>query len=331
MSIGVALIGAGQFGCRHASALRALPEARRVVVCDLREGLAREVAQRYSFSRWTTDCTQVADDPEVQAAIVVTEESAHREPTCTLLQAGKHVLVEKPIATTLADADALLETARQTDRILMAGHILHFEPAYALLRERIQRGELGEPVSIATRRHCRKTSFEHYARTHPILHLGVHDLDLMLWLLDEPLTVKQAWERNTLGKANPDVAWVALRSESGVICQAEVSWLLPGNSPAGIVGELEVIGTEGTALVRSPAPTLTLWGEQRVETPDTAIWPDLAGVTAGALQDELRHFLRLVAGLARFDVSDTERARSAVAVALEAMEQAQARTKESHQ
>jgi predicted dehydrogenase len=245
------------------------------------------------------------------------------------LGAGKHVLVEKPIATVLEDADAMLEAARRAERILMVGHVLHFEPAYALLRERLQRSELGRPVSIATRRHCRKTSFEHYARTHPVLHLGVHDLDLMLWFLEEQLTVMQAWERNTLGQANPDVAWVALESVTGVLCQLEVSWLLPGNSPAGVVAEMEVIGTEGTALVRSPAPTLTISGENGVQVPDTAIWPDLAGVTAGALQDELRHFLRLVAGQATFDFSETERARTALALALEAVQKAGIRAKET--
>jgi len=330
MPVGVALIGAGRFGRQHASALRALPEAQRIAVCDLSPDRAEEVASCFGFARWTTDCAEVAHDPAVEAVVVATEEVAHREPTCMLLGAGKHVLVEKPLATDLQDADAILEAARGAGPILMVGHVLHFEPAYALLRERIQRGELGEPVSIATRRHCRKTSFGHYARTHPVLHLGVHDLDLMLWLLNEPLTVNQAWERNTLGKANPDVAWVALESESGVLCQLAVSWLLPGDSPAGIVAELEVIGTEGTALVRSPAPTLTLWRDQGVETPDTAIWPDLAGVTAGALQDELRHFLRLAAGQAAFDFADTERARSALALALDAIERAQARTKEAN-
>ena len=335
--VGVALIGAGRFGRRHAQALTGLPEARRILVCDRREERAREVASQFGFAGWSTDCAQVAAEPEVQAAVVATEESAHREPACALLRAGKHVLVEKPIATDLQDADAMLRAARRARRLLFVGHLLHFEPAYALLRERLQRGELGRPVSIATRRHCRKSSFQYYDRTHPLVHLGVHDLDLMLWLLGEPLTVKRAWERNTLGRANPEVAWAALESASGVLCQLEVSWLLPGNAPTGIAAELEVIGTEGTARVRSPAPTLTLWTERGASTPDTRLWPDLAGATAGALQDELRRFLRLAsgsgaggtAGEEAFDLSDAERARSALALALEAIQHARSEAKET--
>ncbi len=322
MPIGVALIGAGPFGRRHASALSALAEARQVVVCDLKEDRARETAQSFGFARWTTNLEDVSADPSVGAVIVASQEDAHRGPACTLLEAGKHVLVEKPIATDVADALAMIQTAMKVDRLLEVGHVLHFEPAYALLRERLHRGELGRPVSLLARRHCRKTSFQHYSRTHPFLHLGVHDLDLMLWMLAEPLEVKRAWERNTLGRANPDVGWVALESPSGVLCQVEVSWLLPGNSPAGIVAELEIIGSEGTAQVRSPAPTLALWTDDGVETPDTAIWPDLAGATAGALQDEVRHFLRRALEGGPYDWEGAERATQALALALQAVKQA---------
>src|SRR6202023_372625 len=103
------------------------------------------------------------------AVSVVTTEDQHLEPVLSALEHGKHVFVEKPLATRLADAEKMLEAARQTDLILMPGHILRFETKYATVKEKLQSGRLGRIVSIYAKRNRPKWQGSIYKRTPLVL------------------------------------------------------------------------------------------------------------------------------------------------------------------
>ena len=111
MSVGMGVIGAGVWGNIHCTTYSALPNVTLVAVCDLVPEKAKAMAEKYGAKRWYTDYTQMLADPEIDAVGVVTPDFAHKQPVLDAAAAGKHVIVEKPMATTLQDAIEMSEAA----------------------------------------------------------------------------------------------------------------------------------------------------------------------------------------------------------------------------
>lgn len=153
----VGVIGVGAFGESHVAAYCSLPYVTVAAVCSRDANRTQEVAARYHVSRWHTDYHEMLAQNELDAVSVVTPEDAHLGPTLAALQAGKHVLVEKPIATRLDEAEQMLAAARAAGVYLMPGHVLRFETRCAMVKEQLAAGELGRVVSISARRNRPKS------------------------------------------------------------------------------------------------------------------------------------------------------------------------------
>jgi predicted dehydrogenase len=149
--IGVAVIGAGMAGRAHAHGYRAapgvfgseLPPVRLVAIADAYEPFARDTAQRYGYERAETSWKAIADAPDIDAVSVVVANRLHREIVEGLLDAGKHVLCEKPLAPSVADGEAMTERARQSDRVAAVGFTFRRSPAISAVREQVTDGVLG--------------------------------------------------------------------------------------------------------------------------------------------------------------------------------------------
>ena len=153
-SIGVAVIGAGMAGRAHASGYRSapgvfgagLPDLRLVAIADAYEPFAADTARRYGYERAETSWEAVAEAPDVDAVSVVVANDLHREIVEALLEAGKHVLCEKPLAPTVADGQAMADRAEKSDRVAAVGFTFRRSPAINAIREQITGGTLGRPV-----------------------------------------------------------------------------------------------------------------------------------------------------------------------------------------
>ena len=147
-SIGVAVIGAGMAGRAHINGYRAaptvfgpgLPEIRLVAVADAHEPFAVDAARRYGYQRAETSWEAVAAAPDIDAVSVVVANHLHRPIVEALLAAGKHVLCEKPMAPTVADAEAMVEAAGKSDRVAAVGFTFRRSPAINAIREQITGG-----------------------------------------------------------------------------------------------------------------------------------------------------------------------------------------------
>src|SRR5436305_7724312 len=135
-AIGYGVIGLGFFGEKHAEVVASLPQAELRAVCTRREGRLQEVRRRLGVPRAYRDYHELLADPGVEAISVVTHVDDHVAPAVAALQAGKHVLLEKPMARTAAECDRIIRTAKKAGTILMVGHICRFNPRYAIARER---------------------------------------------------------------------------------------------------------------------------------------------------------------------------------------------------
>ena len=146
--IGVAVVGAGMAGRAHASGYRAaptvfgsgLPEVRLVAIADAYEPFATDTARRYGYERAETSWQAIADAPDINAVSVVVANALHREIVEALLDAGKHVLCEKPLAPSVADAQAMADRAANADRVAAVGFTFRRSPAISAIREQIIAG-----------------------------------------------------------------------------------------------------------------------------------------------------------------------------------------------
>jgi predicted dehydrogenase len=220
----VGLIGLGYWGPNHARVLSELPETELVAAGDVSERATAFVRARYPSTRTTLDPYELIEAPDIDAVVVATPTSTHYSLTLAALEAGKHVLCEKPLATSTAECDELIAAAERAERILFVGHTFIFNPAVRMMRELISAGEIGRVL------YC------HTARTglgpirsdvNALWDLAPHDLSILFYLIDdEPvsaLTTGQAILRDDC----EDVVFVHLGFEEGTIAAAHLSWLDP--------------------------------------------------------------------------------------------------------
>lgn len=182
MTLRTAVIGVGHLGRQHArihSALAAEGKSEFMAVCDLNEETARAIAAERE-TEWTTDWQSLIGRVDAVSLAVPTE--SHSEIACKLLEAGTHVLVEKPISRTLEEADRMIEAAGRGRALLMVGHLERFNPALTALRPFVR-----NPVYFEIHRVGQFTARS--LDIDVVLDLMIHDLDIVQWLVGEEVEV----------------------------------------------------------------------------------------------------------------------------------------------
>ena len=162
MTIGIAVIGAGMAGKAHAAAYRVaptlyastLPDLRYVSIGDMNAEVGRAAARRYGYERSDTDWRAIADDPDIQVVSVVIANSLHLEVVRGLIEAGKHVLCEKPLSDTLASARKMVDLAREASSAVRIGLTYRRQPGVAAIRDWIRDGTLGRVLHFSGRYWC---------------------------------------------------------------------------------------------------------------------------------------------------------------------------------
>ena len=162
MTIGIAVIGAGMAGKAHAAAYRAaptlyestLPDLRYVSIGDMNAEVGRAAARRYGYERSDTDWRAIADDPNIQVVSVVIANSLHLEVVRGLVEAGKHVLCEKPLSDTLSSARKMADLAREASSVVCIGLTYRRQPGVAAIRDWIRDGTLGRVLHFSGRYWC---------------------------------------------------------------------------------------------------------------------------------------------------------------------------------
>jgi predicted dehydrogenase len=309
------VIGLGFFGEYHAQVAAALPNVELRALASKQDKRRKQLMQRFKVQNGYRDYHDLLADPEIEAVSVVTHVDDHAEPTIAALKAGKHVLVEKPMARTVADCEAMIAAAHKHDRILMVGHICRFNPRYAAVRERVRAGELGKVVSLYARRNIpaarSRTVLE---KIGPLLGDGIHDTDLMLWMTGANVESVYALTHSERRLRFPDIGWAMYRFDNGAIGVIENVWFLPDGTPFRIHEQMELVGTAGCAYVHGGDTNVVLQGPGGIDCPDTLYWPSLHGSPVGALRSEIEHFIDCVAQGRPSSVVTPEEARTAVAV-----------------
>jgi predicted dehydrogenase len=288
--LGVGVCGLGAFGESHLRALGGLPDAAVVAVASRSAERAREVAGRHGVARWYEGYEALIADPAVEAVSVTTAEADHLAPALAALAAGKPVLVEKPLATTLADGRAMVEAARRSRAFLMPGHVVRFDPRYAALKAAVAAGELGQLTSLSARRNRTRGHIASHGRTHPALVTAIHDLDVMLWLTAAPVATVRAHHRLGRRPGDPHGIWALLRFANGVVATLESAWMVPEAATTVAGDTFSAIGTDGLAEIVA-APPLQIGTSDGARGADVYYEPGAPDATTGALRNELAYFV----------------------------------------
>lgn len=322
----VGIIGAGAFGESHIVGYQSLPYVNLAAVCDANPARLQDVASRYHIPNTFTDYSEMLGAVKLDAVSVCTPEEHHRAPALAALHAHKHVLVEKPLATNVEDARAMVDAAQAEQVFLMPGHILRFETRYALVREQIAAGTLGELVGISARRNRPKSLAKTYLRAPGVMGASVHDIDVLLWYVGARVKRVRAITRNTNHYPNPDATWALLEFENGVVATLENLWLNPDSGGIGTNDAMQVTGTRGIANIDFVNTGLSLWRETGYLVPDVSHEPRVRGEMFGALKEELAYFTRCVLENRAPTVVSVDDALHSLEIALAIIESAKSET-----
>lgn len=295
----VGLIGLGRLGRVYARDLATrIPETRLVAVADTDAGVAAELAAEFDVPRRSADPLDVLDDPEVDAAVVVSPTYTHAALTMAAAERRKPVFCEKPPSLALAEATAMKEAAARAGSFLQMGFMRRFDLGYAAARRQLAEGAIGTAVLFkSTSRDPYRTSLE-YANPRSsggmLLDMGIHDFDLARWFMGEVASVHTVAgtlaypELETVGDV--DNAVVSLRFADGRLGVVDLS----RNGVYGYDIATELLGTEGTLRVGYLRETPLLVLKKGQVSHDTV--PHFMERFRDAYTAQLRDFARNVLG-----------------------------------
>ena len=253
LMIKVGVIGAGIMGSMHAEAYSQNPCADLVAVCDIVAEKAEKVAKRFKAKAHYTDYEEMIEKEELDAVAVATPDFAHADPVIAALKAGLHVIVEKPLATTLEDADRIVEAVKQSGCWLMVNYGNRMRPQHRKVKQMIDDGELGKPIhayaKLMNSLYVPMKMLSWSSRSSPTWFLMSHMVDMIRWWFNSEAVKVYASKTEgvlaSMGIETHDTMSAIVEFENGATATFETAWILPNSLPSNVDHRIELIGTKG--------------------------------------------------------------------------------------
>jgi predicted dehydrogenase len=224
LRVRVGVAGLGYWGPNLARNLAAIPGCELRWLCDPEQAAREKVGRAFPDARVSGELDQLLDDAELDAVVLATPVPTHAGLATRVLRAGKHCFVEKPLATSAAEAEDAVAAAAAAEKVLMVGHLLQFHPAVGRLKELIDAGELGELYYIYGNR---LNLGQLRADENALWSLGAHDVSVVLHLVGEEPEECLAQGACYVREGVEDVVFCYLRFPSGIAAHLHLSWLDP--------------------------------------------------------------------------------------------------------
>ena len=295
----VAVVGAGNWGRNHVRTVAALPEAELAAICDLDAGVREAMARQYPATLVTDSAADAIGAAE--AVVIATPAASHLELARKALERGLPVLVEKPFALSVKEAEQMAEVAAKRGVAATVGHLLVFHPAVERLKAMIEAGELGRVYYLYSQR-------VNLGQVRPdenaLWSFGPHDVSVALELLGEAPTRVTAHGKSYLQPGVEDVVFMTMEFASGVMAHVQMSWLDPHKER-----RLTVVGADKMVVFddMQAREKLKIYDKGVDRPPDYASYGESLAVREGdisipripmvePLKAELRHFVRVARG-----------------------------------
>jgi predicted dehydrogenase len=296
-----AVIGAGIMGSGHAAVLAQNRQVRLAAVASLPLAAAQEVADRHGATA-TDDYRKILDDPRIDLVTIATPDHLHAEICAAAASAGKHFLVEKPLTTSLVEADRVVAQVRGAGIKAMTCFNHRWIPSYAQARAEIEAGRIGSPRLAYARKNDRiyvPTQMLSWAgSTTSAWFLSSHDIDLVTWFMGAKATSVHATAVNGVlasrGIDTPDAITAQVRYAGGGVATFESCWIYPDTYPTMTDSFIEVVGTDGVINLERKSEQIEIATADSYQYPRLAIMPTIHGRQRGAMADAINHFVDCV-------------------------------------
>ncbi len=292
------VIGVGWQGGSHLQNLAADPRCELTAICDLNPDLLAERAAAYHVPHTFTDYRELAACDAVDAVILVIPDHLHRDPAVTILDAGKHLLMEKPLALTIDDATAIAAAAERAPGRFMVNLSNRWMPAFAAGKNLLEQGAFGQVRYITARLSNRlevpTTRLPWLQHSHLAHWIGVHRLDIARWYIGrEAVRVRAVERRGVLESRGFDTAdffQATIEFDGGAVLSLEGSWILPPSHPALVDSRFYCLCDHGVIDVDRMRSELSVAGPEGFEMSTPGAGP-VHGRSAGFTVEAQRHFV----------------------------------------
>jgi predicted dehydrogenase len=319
----IGVIGLGWFGEIHCETIVGIPNMELAALCTRTPERLAQQAEKFGVAKTYRDYRDMLADRDIDAVSICTMWDQHTDPTIAALEAGKHVFLEKPMASTVADCDRILAAARKAKGVLQIGHIVRFNPRYRMAKQAIDAGKIGKIVALSSRRNIPAAwTPEILNKIGPIVGDAIHDTDIMLWFTGDTVASAYAQTVSVRNLKFPDIGQTMYRFKGGATATLETVWCMPEKTPFDIDERMSIIGTEGIIHVQDTFPNLGIVSADKLHSPDTTYWPMFDGVRGGALREELAYFANCALKGETPAIGRPEDAAAALAATLAAEESA---------
>ncbi|MEN6357566.1 MAG: Gfo/Idh/MocA family oxidoreductase [Armatimonadota bacterium] len=290
----VGIVGLGEFGELHVTAFSQIPYVEITRVCSRTASRAKEIADKYHVPAISTDYEEFACSDDVDVVSVATLSRDHRVVSVAALESGKHVLLEKPIADSLDDAEAIAAAAKRSAGKFMTAHICRFMPPYAHAKSMIDLGKLGEISMIQAYRNNHYTTLSPGRKLNPMRETAIHDIDLALWFTGSDVEECSGYKRYNQSDKEADSTLAVVKLTNGTLCSFASSWMGRDAMPAGLDAMMKIIGTKGEIEIKMPPDNFRFIDDAKHYNfnPETSLDPII--LRQSALATEIEYFLRCV-------------------------------------
>jgi len=290
--IRIAVAGVGQFGECHARTLHALPETKLTALLDRDPVRAERVAGDLGGVPVFQNMSQLAASGSADAVVIASRRETHAGLAREALAAGLHVLIEKPVGSSLAEVESLAALSETCGRVVMAGHICLFHSRVCAMLERVRRTGFRAAHFV---RHRPARLSEKFAPEHPVSSTMVHDLYVLAQLAgnEEPILIEGFEGRGSHGRT--DLSWATLQWNDGRLATLHAHLVLPDGAAEDGWDWMEVFGDGGYARAAT-SPQEFFWASDKAEWPLGLEIGTVHGRPVGMLAEELRAFAAACAG-----------------------------------
>ncbi len=305
----VGVIGTGFIGTYHARIYAESFGAELKAVADINKSLGPKFKKDFGCAFYT-DYREMLAKENLDAIDICLPDDNHVEPAVAAATAGKHILLEKPMARTVKDCKKIKEACEKNGVRIMVAHLLRFEPGYKRLYDAVNNGEIGEVIHIsAGRRNSRLTAMNIKDTTSMLFYVGIHDIDAVQWCAKKRITRVYAQRIVNINKKwkSEDCIYVLANLGKDTVAHLEFSWVLPENFPCGLKSNLEIYGSKATALLNKFNQGIEIYKEKDTPIPyeltDISHWPECNDRIDGALKAEIDHFVEAILHKKRFVIN----------------------------
>ena len=289
----IAVIGTGLVGSFHAETFFRNPNSELIAVCDIDKEKVNKIANRFKCKAYN-EFESLINTEKLDAISIATPEQIRIAPALLAIEKGLKILLEKPLGRNLEDIENLVNKIKNHNKLISVNFILHEDPRYKLMKEKIKNNEIGEIVSCYARRRGNRFGIEIYAPwTDLISSTLIHDIQMAMSINNsKPERVYAEAVIRECAKFNShDAVMSLIKFTDGSIASFETSWVLPKNQPEFLDPALHVVGDKGSIIIEGSSMGLQIQTDKSYMKPDLANWPIIDSKVEGCLKRNLDKFI----------------------------------------